>query len=192
MDKILQPLPGEGASKETTVTNDGATILSRVWVDNPSAKILVDISKAQDQECGDGRRTSQRHRRISSNPFRFEVQKRGRRTGCSHKNFVDLMCCSPRDQTVPRTTPEYCSSSVGLFIIPILVPISFVSAPSVTGRRGRLSPPNHSNPTPKTTLAPTKFPCSIPPQAPPPSWFWRRSCCGRPNSSSNSGCTRRS
>ncbi|CAD7926364.1 unnamed protein product [Amoebophrya sp. A25] len=54
MDKILQPLPGEGASKETTVTNDGATILSRVWVDNPSAKILVDISKAQDQECGDG------------------------------------------------------------------------------------------------------------------------------------------
>ena len=54
MDKILQPLPGEGASKETTVTNDGATILSRVWVDNPSAKILVDISKSQDQECGDG------------------------------------------------------------------------------------------------------------------------------------------
>lgn len=54
MDKILQPLPGEGASKETTVTNDGATILGRVWVDNPSAKILVDISKTQDQECGDG------------------------------------------------------------------------------------------------------------------------------------------
>lgn len=54
MDKILQPLPGEGASQETTVTNDGATILSRVWVDNPSAKILVDISKTQDQECGDG------------------------------------------------------------------------------------------------------------------------------------------
>ena len=43
MDKILQPLPGEGASKETTVTNDGATILSRVWVDNPSAKILVSL-----------------------------------------------------------------------------------------------------------------------------------------------------
>lgn len=56
MDKILQPLPGggEGRSNMTTVTNDGATILERVWVDNPSAKILVDISKAQDQECGDG------------------------------------------------------------------------------------------------------------------------------------------
>ena len=27
MDKILQPLPGEGASTATTVTNDGATIL---------------------------------------------------------------------------------------------------------------------------------------------------------------------
>lgn len=41
MDKILQPLPGQGPPGETTVTNDGATILSRVWVDNPSAKILV-------------------------------------------------------------------------------------------------------------------------------------------------------
>ena len=56
MDKILQPLPGsEGQGpSDTTVTNDGATILSRVWVDNPAAKILVDISKSQDQECGDG------------------------------------------------------------------------------------------------------------------------------------------
>jgi len=54
MDKILQPLPGEGSHQSTTVTNDGATILSRVWVDNPAAKILVDISKTQDAECGDG------------------------------------------------------------------------------------------------------------------------------------------
>jgi T-complex protein 1 subunit beta len=55
MDKILQPMPGEGARiGKTTVTNDGATILKAVWVDNPSAKILVDMSKTQDTTCGDG------------------------------------------------------------------------------------------------------------------------------------------
>mmetsp|Transcript_16962 Transcript_16962/g.43287 ORF Transcript_16962/g.43287 Transcript_16962/m.43287 type:complete len:536 (+) Transcript_16962:99-1706(+) len=54
MDKILQPMPGEGSRGTATVTNDGATILKSVWIDNPAAKILVDISKTQDQECGDG------------------------------------------------------------------------------------------------------------------------------------------
>lgn len=55
MDKILQPLPGQGGQgRGTKVTNDGATILSECWVDNPSAKILVDISRSQDSECGDG------------------------------------------------------------------------------------------------------------------------------------------
>jgi len=56
MDKILQPMPGQGGPSGTggTVTNDGATILKSVWIDNPAAKILVDISKTQDNECGDG------------------------------------------------------------------------------------------------------------------------------------------
>jgi len=54
MDKILQPIPGEGRIGEATVTNDGATILKSVWIDNPAAKILIDISKTQDSECGDG------------------------------------------------------------------------------------------------------------------------------------------
>eukprot|EP00933_Yihiella_yeosuensis_P050097 TRINITY_DN47865_c0_g1_i1.p1 TRINITY_DN47865_c0_g1~~TRINITY_DN47865_c0_g1_i1.p1 ORF type:complete len:563 (+),score=175.51 TRINITY_DN47865_c0_g1_i1:164-1690(+) len=56
MDKILQPMGGGAAEKLTgaTVTNDGATILKSVWIDNPAAKILVDISKTQDSECGDG------------------------------------------------------------------------------------------------------------------------------------------
>jgi len=54
MDKILQPMPGEGSRGTATVTNDGATILKAVWIDNPAAKILVDISKTQDDECGDG------------------------------------------------------------------------------------------------------------------------------------------
>ena len=55
MDKILQP---QGSGKEKIIiTNDGATILSHVLVDNPAAKILVDISKAQDEEVGDGTTT---------------------------------------------------------------------------------------------------------------------------------------
>ena len=36
------------------MTNDGATILKHIGVDNPAAKILVDISKVQDNEVGDG------------------------------------------------------------------------------------------------------------------------------------------
>jgi len=54
MDKILQPMPQGGKEGKTTVTNDGATILKSVWIDNPAAKILIDISKTQDNECGDG------------------------------------------------------------------------------------------------------------------------------------------
>eukprot|EP00894_Picocystis_sp_ML_P000530 jgi/Pico_ML_1/51047/g2149.t1 len=51
MDKILQSVSGRG---DVQVTNDGATILQAVYVDNPAAKLLVDISKAQDDEVGDG------------------------------------------------------------------------------------------------------------------------------------------
>jgi T-complex protein 1 subunit beta len=36
------------------ITNDGATILKAIHLDNPAAKILVDISKTQDEEVGDG------------------------------------------------------------------------------------------------------------------------------------------
>eukprot|EP01104_Vermistella_antarctica_P000721 TRINITY_DN10842_c1_g1_i1.p1 TRINITY_DN10842_c1_g1~~TRINITY_DN10842_c1_g1_i1.p1 ORF type:complete len:553 (-),score=176.98 TRINITY_DN10842_c1_g1_i1:92-1702(-) len=51
MDKILQSLSHEN---EVNVTNDGATILRSIHVDNPAGKVLVDISKAQDDEVGDG------------------------------------------------------------------------------------------------------------------------------------------
>uniref|UniRef100_A0A7S2ZH73 CCT-beta n=1 Tax=Rhodosorus marinus TaxID=101924 RepID=A0A7S2ZH73_9RHOD len=49
MDKILQ-----SSSGSVTITNDGATILKSIYIDNPAAKILVDISKTQDDEVGDG------------------------------------------------------------------------------------------------------------------------------------------
>lgn len=52
MDKILVSYGRSAGNVE--VTNDGATILKSVGVDNPAAKILVDMSKVQDDEVGDG------------------------------------------------------------------------------------------------------------------------------------------
>jgi T-complex protein 1 subunit beta len=49
MDKILQSSKGE-----IMVTNDGATILKSIYLDNAAAKVLVNISKVQDDEVGDG------------------------------------------------------------------------------------------------------------------------------------------
>uniref|UniRef100_A0A914WXM8 T-complex protein 1 subunit beta n=1 Tax=Plectus sambesii TaxID=2011161 RepID=A0A914WXM8_9BILA len=52
MDKIL--ISGNGEHQNITVTNDGATILKSIGVDNPAAKVLVDMSMTQDSEVGDG------------------------------------------------------------------------------------------------------------------------------------------
>ena len=57
MDKILQSIGDPTQRKTITVTNDGATILGSIYVDNPSAKILIDISRTQDEEVGDGTTT---------------------------------------------------------------------------------------------------------------------------------------
>ena len=53
MDKIIVKI-SEGADGKVEVTNDGATILKALSVQNPAAKILVDIAKTQDDEVGDG------------------------------------------------------------------------------------------------------------------------------------------
>ena len=50
MDKILQ----QQSTGIVTITNDGATILKSIHIDNAAAKVLVDISKTQDDEVGDG------------------------------------------------------------------------------------------------------------------------------------------
>lgn len=57
MDKILQSVGDPTNKRSITVTNDGATILRSIHVDNPAAKILIDISKCQDEEVGDGTTT---------------------------------------------------------------------------------------------------------------------------------------
>ena len=51
MDKILQ---GSDRNQTVRVTNDGATILKSLHMDNPAGKVLIDISKTQDDEVGDG------------------------------------------------------------------------------------------------------------------------------------------
>ncbi|KDR22488.1 T-complex protein 1 subunit beta [Zootermopsis nevadensis] len=52
MDKILV---SHGRNEgQVVITNDGATILKAVGIDNPASKILVDISRVQDDEVGDG------------------------------------------------------------------------------------------------------------------------------------------
>ena len=49
MDKMIQ-----AANGDVTITNDGATILKQMQVLHPAAKMLVELSKAQDIEAGDG------------------------------------------------------------------------------------------------------------------------------------------
>jgi T-complex protein 1 subunit epsilon len=49
LDKILISPDGD-----ITVTNDGATILGQMEISNHVAKLLVELSKSQDEEIGDG------------------------------------------------------------------------------------------------------------------------------------------
>ena len=49
MDKMIQTADGE-----VIITNDGATILRQMSVSHPTAKMMVELSKSQDVEAGDG------------------------------------------------------------------------------------------------------------------------------------------
>eukprot|EP01023_Acetabularia_acetabulum_P051562 TRINITY_DN5707_c0_g1_i6.p1 TRINITY_DN5707_c0_g1~~TRINITY_DN5707_c0_g1_i6.p1 ORF type:complete len:553 (-),score=109.87 TRINITY_DN5707_c0_g1_i6:707-2317(-) len=49
MDKMLQNQDGE-----VTITNDGATILEQMQVEHQIGKLMVELSKSQDAEIGDG------------------------------------------------------------------------------------------------------------------------------------------
>ena len=39
---------------DVTITNDGATILQKLEVEHPAAKVLVQLADLQDKEVGDG------------------------------------------------------------------------------------------------------------------------------------------
>jgi chaperonin GroEL (HSP60 family) len=52
MDKMLVDSFGD-----VTITNDGATMLKEMDVQHPAAKMMVEVSKTQDDEVGDGTTT---------------------------------------------------------------------------------------------------------------------------------------
>jgi len=53
MDKMLVDSMGD-----VVITNDGVTILKEIDVQHPAAKMVVEIAKTQDTECGDGTTSS--------------------------------------------------------------------------------------------------------------------------------------
>ncbi|MCL1983874.1 MAG: thermosome subunit, partial [Methanomassiliicoccaceae archaeon] len=53
MDKMLVDTIGD-----VIITNDGVTILQEIDVQHPAAKMVVEVAKTQDDECGDGTTTA--------------------------------------------------------------------------------------------------------------------------------------
>ena len=53
MDKMLVDDMGD-----ITITNDGVTIVNKLKVEHPAAKLMVEIAKTQDKEVGDGTTTA--------------------------------------------------------------------------------------------------------------------------------------
>ena len=53
MDKMLVDSVGD-----ITITNDGVTILDKMEIEHPAAKMMVEISKTQEEEVGDGTTTA--------------------------------------------------------------------------------------------------------------------------------------
>jgi len=53
MDKMLVDSMGD-----VVITNDGVTILKEIDVEHPAAKMVIEVAKTQDNECGDGTTTA--------------------------------------------------------------------------------------------------------------------------------------
>ena len=53
MDKMLVDSMGDAV-----ITNDGVTILKEIDIEHPAAKMMVEVAKTQDEECGDGTTTA--------------------------------------------------------------------------------------------------------------------------------------
>jgi len=53
MDKMLVEYTGN-----VMITNDGATILNKIDISHPAAKMIVEVARTQDQEVGDGTTTA--------------------------------------------------------------------------------------------------------------------------------------
>lgn len=53
MDKMMVDSMGD-----VVITNDGVTILKEMDIEHPAAKMIVEVAKTQDEECGDGTTTA--------------------------------------------------------------------------------------------------------------------------------------
>jgi thermosome len=53
MDKMLVNSMGDAV-----ITNDGAILLKEIDIEHPAAKMIVEVAKSQDEECGDGTTTA--------------------------------------------------------------------------------------------------------------------------------------
>ena len=53
MDKMLVDSMGD-----VVITKDGVTILKEVDVEHPAAKMVIEVAKTQDEQCGDGTTTA--------------------------------------------------------------------------------------------------------------------------------------
>jgi len=53
MDKMLVDSMGD-----VVITNDGVTILKQIDVEHPAAKMVIEVAKTMDNECGDGTTTA--------------------------------------------------------------------------------------------------------------------------------------
>ena len=53
MDKMIVDSMGD-----VTITNDGVTILEEMQIEHPSAKMIVEVAKTQENEVGDGTTTA--------------------------------------------------------------------------------------------------------------------------------------
>ena len=53
MDKMIV-----NSMNDVTITNDGVTILEEMQIEHPAAKMIVEVAKTQENECGDGTTTA--------------------------------------------------------------------------------------------------------------------------------------
>ncbi|KAJ1486428.1 chaperonin Cpn60/TCP-1 family, partial [Baffinella frigidus] len=132
MDKIL--VSGDG---EVCVSNDGATILERMEVQHEIAKLLVELSRSQDQEIGDGTTgvvvlagalleqaelllDRGLHPRRVAEGWRMQGIQRVRAIGCDHVDGEDhidgCMAVDARSRPVTRCLDEMAEMAVNAIL----------------------------------------------------------------------------
>jgi hypothetical protein len=101
---------------DITVTNDGATIMGQMQVDHEIAKLLVELSKSQDDEIGDGTTGVVGAFSLSCISFPLSFLPSARRKGLPERNDNSVMTHSPRIASqsllVPSSNPPPPSSTV--------------------------------------------------------------------------------